>query len=396
MAPWLQTIAARPARRVVGLMSGTSADGIDAVLAELTGCGPATGFEILAFETREIPPDIRARLFALFEPDASLDEFSRLNVVLGEAFAEAALDVIAAAGRAPSEVDLIGSHGQTVRHLPFDRPPSTLQIGEPAVIAQRTGITTIADFRPADMAVGGQGAPLVPLADDLLFGHTERGRLLLNIGGIANVTVLPAGGGPEAVRAFDLGPGNMLIDGAVAHVTGGRERFDAEGRMAAQGKVDPQLLERLCRHEFLQRPPPKSTGREEFGSRFLASLLQEGGLAPEDLVATLTAFTARAIVAGIERFVLPRGEFSEMWVSGGGVHNRELMGALRAGLAPLRVESLAGLGISPDAREALTFAVLANETLAGRAGNVPSATGARQAVVLGKIVLGKIAPGAVG
>ena len=390
MATWLQTIADRPARRVVGLMSGTSADGIDAVLAELTGCGPATGFEILAFEARELPADIRARLLALFEPGASVDELCEMDVVLGEAFADAALGVIAAAGLSPAAVDLIGSHGQTVRHFPLRRPPSTLQIGEPAVIAQRTGITTVADFRPADMAVGGQGAPLVPLVDHLLFGHSGQSRLLLNIGGIANITVLPAGAAPEGVRAFDLGPGNMLIDGAVAHATGGRERFDEGGCMAARGRVDRPLLERLLAHEFFQRPPPKSTGREEFGTPFLASLLQEAGVHPVDLVATLTAFTASSIVEGIERFVLPQVEAGEMWVSGGGVHNLQLMAALRDGLPSFRVGSLAELGVSPDAREALTFAVLANETLAGRAGNLPSATGARREAVLGKIVAGTV------
>ena len=390
MAPWLRDLMAREPRRVVGLMSGTSADGIDAILVEIFGSGSDTRVRTLAFQTVELPAALRDQVFELFRVEARVDELCRLNVVLGEAFAAAALAVIESAGLEPAAVDLIGSHGQTVRHLPFLSPPSTLQIGEPALIAQRTGITTIADFRPADMALGGQGAPLVPLVDYLLFAHPEKGRLLLNIGGIANVTVLPAGAGPEQVRAFDLGPGNMLMDGAVMHFTGGAESFDRDGCRAAAGRVDKGLLARLLAHDFLQQPPPKSTGREAFGAEFLAALLPEAALSAEDLLATLSAFTAGAIVTGIERFVLPAVRVEELWISGGGVHNPHLMGALQAGLPGLRVASLAGLGVSPDAREALTFAVLANETLMGHSGNLPSATGARSPAVLGKIVPGRI------
>ena len=202
----LEEIAAKPSRLVVGLMTGTSADGVDAVLARISGSGTATRFELLAHATRDIPPDLREGLFDLFKPDAVVDDLTGLNFELGETLAAAALEVIGRGGAGPGEVDLVGSHGQTVRHFPRGDTPSTLQIGEPAVIAQRTGITTVADFRPADVALGGQGAPLVPLADLLLFGHPGRGRLMLNIGGIANVTVLPPGAGPDDVVAFDLGP----------------------------------------------------------------------------------------------------------------------------------------------------------------------------------------------
>ncbi len=390
MVAQLQKIADKAKRRIAGLISGTSADGIDAVLAEITGCGTATRVQPLAFHTLELPEKLRQQVFGLFGEDASLDDLCRLNFSLGQSFAEAALAVIEAAGLEAADVDLIGSHGQTVRHLPAARHGSTLQIGEPAVIAQRTGITTIADFRPADMAVGGQGAPLVPLVDYLLFAHEKRGRLLLNIGGIANVTMLPAGARPEQVHAFDLGPGNMLIDGAVSHFTSGRERFDQDGRRAEAGQVEPELLARLLGHAFLQQRPPKSTGREEFGAAFLAELLQETNLGAADLVATLTAFTVRSIVDGIERFALPAFPAGELWVSGGGVHNLYIMDGLRRGLPQLQVASLQGLGISPDAREALTFAVLANETLMGHGGNLPAATGARRPVVLGKIVPGHL------
>ena len=387
MTTLLEKIGAKDRRRIVGLISGTSVDGIDALVAEVAGCGIDTRCDVLAFETVALEAGLQARIFALFEEDAGLDELCRLNFALGEAFAAAALQVIAAAGLEPAAVDLIGSHGQTVRHLPRAIPAATLQIGEPAVIAQRTGITTIADFRPADMAVGGQGAPLVPLADYLLCADPGRGRLLLNIGGIANLTVLPAGAAADEVTAFDLGPGNMLVDGAVAHFSGGAERFDRDGRRAAAGKVDEKLLGRLLEHEFLHRPPPKSTGREEFGAAFLSALLGRPGLAADDLVATLTAFTSRAIVAGIRAFV-PRAEMEELWVGGGGVHNPVLMEQLGTGLPQLRVASIEGLGIPADGREALAFAVLANETLMGRCGNLPAATGARRSALLGKIVPG--------
>ncbi len=385
MAARMEELIARERRRIVGLISGTSADGIDALLVDVEGCGRDTRCEILAFETVELKEDLRARVFSLFEADAGLDELCRLNFALGEAFAEAALEVIAAAGLEPAAVDLIGSHGQTVRHLPRASPAATLQIGEPAVIAQRTGITTIADFRPADMAVGGQGAPLVPLADYLLCGDAERGRLLLNIGGIANLTVLPAAASPDQVMAFDIGPGNMLVDGAVSHFSGGAERCDRDGRRAAAGKVDQELLGRLLGHGFLHKPPPKSTGREEFGATFLGAIMAQVDLAADDLAATLTAFTSGAIIAGIRAFV-PEAAMEELWVGGGGVHNPVLMEQLRTGLPELRVASIEGLGIPADGREALAFAVLANETLMGRCGNLPAATGAGRPVVLGKIV----------
>ncbi|MYI60450.1 MAG: anhydro-N-acetylmuramic acid kinase, partial [Gemmatimonadetes bacterium] len=292
----LAELAAKERRRVVGLMSGTSADGIDAVLVDLWGCGDSTRYEILSFNTTPLPSDLRREVFALFAEDASLDALCRINFALGEAFATAALAAAEQAKLSPESIDLIGSHGQTVRHLPASG--ATLQIGEPAVIAARTGAVTIADFRAADMAVGGEGAPLVPLVDHLLFAGHE-GRLLLNIGGIANITALPPNADASAVRAFDLGPGNMLIDAAVAQCTGGREHFDRGGARAARGRVDEALLAELMRHSFLQREPPKSTGREEFGEPFLAEILRRGTWSDDDLIATLTAFTVQSIAEGI-------------------------------------------------------------------------------------------------
>lgn len=381
----LLVLKEKKCRRIVGLMSGTSADGIDAALVEVEGCGPGTKVKLLAFETVPIDDELRRGIFSLFGPAASLDELCQLNFALGEAFARAALKVIRGAGLKPTEVDLIGSHGQTVRHLPKGAPASTLQIGEPAVIAQRTGIPTIADFRTADMALGGQGAPLVPLMDLLLFGHGLRGRVMLNIGGIANATILPAGGEAGQVRAFDLGPGNALIDGAASHFSGGRLRCDQDGQGAAAGRVDQTLFDELMGHEFLALPPPKSTGREEFGAAFLAGLLARYQLSPADWLATLTAFTVRAIAEGLERFA--HTSVDEVWVSGGGAHNLHLMELLSAALPGIKVDKLDKLGISVDAKEAVAFAVLANETLMGRPGNLPSATGAQRAAILGKIAL---------
>lgn len=381
----LALLAARPVRRVVGLISGTSADGIDAVLVELRGSGLEIGYSVLAFETVPLPAEVRQRVLRLCGAEALVEELCEVNFALGELFARAALTVIEAAGMISEQVDLVGSHGQTVRHLPWGNPPSTLQIGEPAVIAARTGIVTVADFRPADMAWQGQGAPLVPLVDRLLFSSSGTGRVILNIGGIANITVLPAGASTEGIVAFDTGPGNMLIDGAVARFTNGAERYDRDGIRAAQGQVDEELLAWLLSHPYLDRRPPKSTGREEFGLGFLERVLARWDGRDDDLVATLTAFTARTVADGIIPFA-DRG-IREVWVAGGGVHNRQLMALLRRALPGMAVESLAGLGVDPDAREALTFAVLANETLMDRPGNLPSATGARRPAVLGKIVL---------
>ena len=378
-------LASRESRRIVGLMTGTSTDGIDAVLAEIGGAGESTRFEVLAHTTRELDPGISSDLFQLFLPDALVDDLCRINVEMGEALAAAALAVIEEANMEPAQVDLIGSHGQTVRHLPRGEPPSTLQIGEPSVIAQKTGITTVADFRPADMAVGGEGAPLVPFVDYLRFAHAARSRGMLNIGGIANATVLPAGGEIDEVRAFDLGPGNMLIDGAVGYLTGGAERFDRGGRRAAAGAANEEWVARLIKHEFVQREPPKSTGREEFGVEYLGGLISQMNLTPDDMVATLTAFTAACIGYGLQTFAA--AHLDEVWVSGGGVHNGWLMGLVERALPHSRFEPVDALGVPADAKEALAFAILANETIACRPGNVPSATGARQPAILGKIAL---------
>ena len=306
---------------------------------------------------------------------------------LGEEFAQAALGAIDRARRSGLEVHLIGSHGQTARHHPraaeADGRAATLQLGEPAVIAERTGLPVVADFRPRDVAAGGEGAPLVPLVDWLLFRRAGATRACLNMGGIANVTVVTER--VESVRAFDLGPANMPLDLVVHAWTRGAETFDRDGAWAARGQVDSRLVAELLQHPFLGLPPPKSTGREAFGDIFVRPLIARYRGRERDLLASLTRFVAESVAAGIRQWV---GEpVVEVLVSGGGARNRTLMAALGATLAPVPVRSLAEVGLDPDAKEAVAFAVLANETLFGRPGNVPGATGAAGPRILGKLVV---------
>src|SRR2546422_379168 len=280
---------------VIGLMSGTSADGVDAALVDIRGTGHDLKIKLKAFRTFPSPTVFRERLVQAMT-GGTVEDVCHLNGVLGEWFSRAALKVLKAAGVPPRRVALIGSHGQTFHHLPKPRREpvigsvrSTLQLGAPAVIAERTGITTVADFRSRDMAAGGEGAPLTPYLHFLLFRHPSRARAVINIGGISNLTYLPAAGSLRSVRAFDTGPGNMVVDGVVRYVTGGRQQFDRSGRLARAGKVDEGLLRRLLQHPFLRRRPPKSTGREEFGERFVDRFVLLGrlaGLSDADLVAT--------------------------------------------------------------------------------------------------------------
>ena len=376
-------------------MSGTSADGIDAVVAKLSGDGRRLRATVQAHRHTTFPPALRRRiLHACLH--GTVAEICELNFLLGEKFAQAALAVIRKAGCRPREIAGIGSHGQTVHHLPNAATPSTLQIGEPAVIAERTGITTVADFRVRDMAVGGQGAPLVPYADWVLFTDSRRPRVVQNIGGIGNLTFLPARARLAEVQAFDTGPGNMLIDGAMAALTQGRQTFDRNGQWAARGKVSQALLAELMSHPFLKRRPPKTTGREEFGEHYLAGVLASSRrqhLSREDAVATITAFTAASIADAYRRFVLPRLGASDLRrlqiiLGGGGACNATLRSMLAAELGVGEMLTHEDLGIANAAKEALAFAILADATLRGQPGNVPSATGARRGVVLGKIVPG--------
>jgi anhydro-N-acetylmuramic acid kinase len=383
----LLEIANKDKKRVVGLMSGTSADGIDAALVEIEGFGLDTKLTLVKFITYPFPEDIKKRLFRIFSPSiCSVDDICEMNFILGNLFAQAALEVIKKAGLNPSEVDLIGSHGQTISHLP--KSGATLQIGEPAVMAYLTGIVTVGDFRVADMAAGGQGAPLVPYVDFLLLRDEVKSRAIQNIGGISNVTVLPAGGSLDDILAFDTGPGNMIIDEIVRFVTNGQRSYDKDGQMSSEGIPDELLLNKLLSHPFIHRKPPKTTGREEFGFGFAQKLFNEAremGIKDSDLLATVTAYTAECIYTNYKLFVLQKYDISEIIICGGGLHNLTLMRFLRDKFYPVVVKSIEDLGISSDAKEAIAFAVLANETIHGNPGNVPSATGAKMPVILGKI-----------
>jgi anhydro-N-acetylmuramic acid kinase len=265
---------------------------------------------------------------------------------------------------------------------------STLQIGDPSVIAVRTGITTVGDFRPADVAAGGQGAPLVPYVDYLLYRHSRIGRVALNIGGIANVTVIPARATLEDIFAFDTGPGNMVIDALVRRFTDGKKVFDRNAEMASTGQLLPQLLQLMLREKYFSRRPPKTSGREQYGEGYVSDLLSHSDAKtarPEDLIRTATILTALSVVDAFHRFITPKVKIAELIVSGGGAHNPLVMAQLQSGLSGIRVREAAELGVSGDAKEAFAFAVLACETLRRQAANVPGATGAKRAVVLGKV-----------
>ena len=384
--------------KVIGLISGTSTDGIDAALVDVTGGGIDLQLKLIRFEVYPYPRGVRRKLLEL-SGGGTVADLCHLNFVTGELFAQAALRIAAAANVDIQAVDVIGSHGQTVCHLPRLRSAfgvkvrSTLQIGEPAVIAERTGVTTVADFRPRDIAAGGQGAPLTPYFHYILFRHSALSRLVVNIGGISNMTLIPAGSDLDAVQAFDTGPGNMLIDGIVQMATRGRAAMDRDGRLAKRGRVHSHLLSRLMAHPFIRRPPPKSTGREAFGRPLITRILQLAKplqLSTVDLIATVTAFTARSLAYHYRRFVIPAGGAGEIIVGGGGVRNPVLMSEFRRAVEPVMVVNFEHHGLDSKAVEAMAFALLAAKTIDGESNNVPVATGARQAVCLGKIVPGRL------
>ena len=415
---------------VLGLMSGTSADGIDVALARISGTPPQLDAKLLKHTSIEFPPALRKEILRVAEQQpVSAGELSQLNFRLGETFAEAALTACKRFRIPAKQIALLGSHGQTIFHqgqpVPFlGRPTaSTLQIGEPAIIAARTGITTIADFRPADIALHGQGAPLVPYADYLLYRHAKLGRVSLNLGGIANITVLPAAAKPSQVFAFDTGPANMLVDALVSHFTHGRQRYDKNAAIARTGRSLPALLDELLRDPYLKLAPPKSTGREYYGHAYTKKILALGRrhrAQPADLIRAATIFTALSVVDALNRFVLPRHKIHQLIVSGGGAQNPLILAQLTAALgldgvgarfsaSPSYTELRLGaqhaaphlskvptsskievlpssqLGVPTDAKEAFAFALLAYETFHHRPANLPSATGASGPAILGKI-----------
>ena len=387
----LATLAAQPSRRVAGLMSGTSLDGVDAAVAEIRGTRRALQHELLGFAHVSYPAALRALLLENSAPEtSSVRALSQLNVRLAHLYAEAVRAAAADAGLSARDLDLVGSHGQTVHHVPDAADcagaavTSTLQIGDPSVLANLLGVPVVGDFRLADMALGGQGAPLVPYFDYVTFTDDEETRGLLNLGGIANLTVLPAAAAPEDVLAFDTGPANMVIDALAAQLFG--QPYDEGGALAAEGTPDAALLADLLEETYFQQPPPKSTGRERFGAAYVRRFLTRGErLSAPDLLATATALTAYSVYQAYARFLRERHPLDVLIVAGGGTYNRFLMRTLAETFAPIPVRTLEDYGLDADAKEALCFAVLAHETVGGQPTSLPSVTGAERPALLGKI-----------
>jgi len=390
----LRDYRTRPDRLLVGLMTGTSADAVDAVLVRLKGDGLSATHEVLAELETPLESDLRAEVLAVASAKSLEPErIMRLDAALGELYAESVRQVAGQAGVKLASIAAIGSHGQTVRHVPRANGARalTLQLGSAPILAERTGVTVVSDFRRRDTAAGGEGAPLVPIADWWLFRSERESRVLLNLGGMANVTWLKKGGTLADVVAFDTGPGNAVLDGLVRAGTRGLARHDESGGLAASGRAHEALLEELLADPFFSRPPPRSTGRESFGEAYaerLADLAESLGITLEDALATAVELTAVSIERAVRDFLLPHGKVDVLYASGGGVRNVTLMMALRRRLEGIRVERLDELGVSSGIKEALAFAFLAHLTLCGEPGNVPGATGAKHPVVLGSITPG--------
>ncbi len=388
---WLRQIISKKEKLAVGLISGTSMDGIDAALVRIRGSGEDTEVQIEEFICREYSD--AARKLLLSPGTLNIASLSDLNFLLGQEFAAAVFDLLRKAALKTTEIDLVGTHGQTLFHNPpslGQEVSSTLQLGEADVICEATGITTVGDFRTRDMAAGGEGAPLIPYVDYLLFSGTGKNVIAQNIGGISNCTLVT--GKLGETMAFDTGPGNSLID-SVAHLaSGGEKSFDEDGAIAKRGSVKEDLLRRLMKNPYFDIKPPKSTGKELFGEEMvtrLFSLAEKKDVSLPDLLRTLVEFTVCSIVSAYERFVYPHADVEEVVLSGGGARNPVIVSRLREKLAPTRLCLSDEYGIPADAKEAVGFAVLANEAVCGNRANVPGVTGARDATVLGKISIGK-------
>lgn len=372
---------------VVGLMSGTSLDGVDAALVKIKGHGENIKAQLVEFLNMQIPEDIKNEIRDSFSIERSnVELICSLNFKLGYLFAEAAKAVCEKAKFDIKNLDFIGSHGQTSFHIPVpykNFAKSTLQIGEPAVIAYETNTLVVSNFRTMDMAALGEGAPLVPYTEYLLY-RSDKNRALQNIGGIGNVTVIPAHCSLDDMSAFDTGPGNMIIDEVTKRLKG--VSYDKGGAFAAQGTIIEEMLSELMAEEYMDRVPPKTTGRELFGSQFVDKLIEKyGNLKAEDIIATVTMFTAKSIEHNYRKFIFPKAKIEEIILGGGGSYNNTLVSMIKELLPECKVMIQEDLGYSSDAKEAIAFAVLANETLNGNAGNVLNATGAKERVILGNI-----------
>jgi anhydro-N-acetylmuramic acid kinase len=396
--------ASRSEHVVIGLMSGTSLDGVDAALVRIVTGADASVSSVKLLEHRYIPysDEVRAQVSALCSPEtARIDDLTFVHYGLSEWYAKAVDMVIESSGVPAAEVDAISMHGQTVWHAPVPRQfpgpdgniavKGTLQLGSAAVLRERTGIPVISDHRARDMAAGGEGAPLAPYIDSILFGSDTEGRIVQNIGGIGNATVIPAKAAVGDIIAFDTGPGNMLMDAVIIDGTGGAERYDDAGKRAAAGKVSESTVRRLMDDPYFKRQPPKSTGREVYGADFARDFIARTkvmGLSLEDRVATATAFTAETITAAYRDFILGRTRIATVFVAGGGALNPTLLRMMQERLpSGILVTTSAAAGVPDQAREAIAFAVIGHESLMGRPGNMPAVTGARGPVVLGSITL---------
>jgi len=372
--------------RVAGIMSGTSLDGIDVAIVDIGG----KKIEPLGFHSVSYPKAVREAILGVSNTMTHTSAIARLHFLLGELYAEAVRETCRRRRIPLRSISLCGLHGQTIFHegAPVDYMgrcvASTMQIGDASVLAERTGLRVISNFRERDIAAGGRGAPLVPLVDYLLFRHNRIGRIALNIGGIANITVIPAAASREDIVAFDTGPGNMVIDALVSRLTNGRQTCDRNGRIARQSQIHEGLLKAMLSDPYFRLRPPKTAGREQFGQDYSSRLIATG-VPLADLIATATELTAQSIASAISSHAKTLASTTrEVIASGGGVHNRWLMRRLRELLPALDVVTTADHGIDPDAKEAIAFAVLAHEFVSGRPGNLPSATGARRAALLGR------------
>jgi len=373
--------------RAIGLMSGTSADGINASIIEIETKGREKKISLLHHNLYPFSKKLRETILNSSKSGGgSSGEICLLNFTLGEQFAKAAIKIAQEANIELKEIDFIGSHGQTISHL---TGKATLQIGEPAVIAEMTGIKTVADFRPGDIAAGGEGAPLTPYPHFILFGNLGKSVVVNNLGGISNLTYLPKNGTAEDIIAFDTGPANMLIDSLVFILSKGKRYYDRNGEMAQKGIINEEFLSRILKHPYFKKAPPKSTGRELFGVELARDILGElpDNMTENDIIATATALTARSIANSYKSFI--KGEIEEAIFCGGGTKNKTMMSMIREELSPINVKTTDDYGIPSEAVESIAFALLGEATLSGVPSNVPSATGARRRVVLGKVVAGR-------
>jgi len=372
----------------VGLMSGTSLDGIDVALVKIKGCREKTDLKLIDFITLEYDNETRNRIIKASSIDSSdVRDISLLNFDLGMKFADAVLKILEKNDIKIESLDFIASHGQTIYHIPTR---ATFQIGEISVIAEVTKTLTIGDFRVRDVAAGGHGAPLVPYSEYLLYRSENKNIVLQNIGGIGNATLLLKNCKLEDVVAFDTGPGNMIIDYVVEKLTYGEKKYDNLGEMAARGKIDYNLVEELLKDPYFEQAPPKTTGREKYGKEFadnLIDLMKSKKLTSYDMIATVTYFTAKSISESYKKWIFPIANIDEVILGGGGSHNITLIRYLKQELSGVQVITQEDIGLSSDAKEAIAFAILGNETIHGNFNNIPNVTGAKHPVVMGKITI---------